>query len=201
MLTQPHGPWPLGAQRCTNRDWPGPSSTISESDVTGDKNACIPNNSVPQTSGYANSPHVDRSLQPFDLNQIPKSSSLHVIELTIVSCNVEVHLYESCLPFRSIRKGMSATQAESIRKSFRDYVLRHGGVDDASPMLETTLIRDGSYCGRRFSLSGYSAIWFIDEQQVKLYGQNGTLLQSTSSRTFCLGIPAATEVEETRRAA
>ena len=96
---------------------------------------------------------------------------------------------------------MSATQAESIRKSFRDYVLRHGGVDDASPMLETTLIRDGSYCGRRFSLSGYSAIWFIDEQQVKLYGQNGTLLQSTSSRTFCLGIPAATEVEETRRAA
>lgn len=85
---------------------------------------------------------------------------------------------------------MSATQAELVRKSFRDFVLRNGGVELSSLMLETTLIRDGAYCGRKFTLSGYSIIWFIDEQQIKLFGQNGSLLQSMSLQDFCMGIPS-----------
>jgi hypothetical protein len=83
---------------------------------------------------------------------------------------------------------MSATQAESVRKSFRDFVIRNGGAESSSLMLETTLIRDGSYCGRKFSWSGYSIIWFIDEQQIKLFGQNGSLLQSMSITNFCSGL-------------
>ncbi len=85
---------------------------------------------------------------------------------------------------------MSSTQAEMVRKSFRDFVLRNGGDESSSLMLETTLIRDGAYCGRKFSLSGYSIIWFIDEQQIKLFGQNGSLLQSMPLRDFFSGIPA-----------
>jgi hypothetical protein len=86
---------------------------------------------------------------------------------------------------------MSATQAELVRKSFRDFVFRNGGDESSSLMLETTLIRDGAYCGRKFSLSGYSIIWFIDEQQIKLFGQSGSLLQSMSLRDFFSGIPAS----------
>jgi hypothetical protein len=86
---------------------------------------------------------------------------------------------------------MSSTQAELVRKSFRNFVFRNGGDESSSLMLETTLIRDGAYCGRKFSLFGYSIIWFIDEQQIKLFDQNGSLLQSMPLRDFCLGIPAS----------
>jgi hypothetical protein len=96
---------------------------------------------------------------------------------------------------------MSSTQAESVRKSFRDFVRRHSGAEPPSAMLETTLIRDGSYCGRRFSLMGYALIWFIDEQQIKLFGQNGSLLKSIPAADFCKDIPMLRVSDETRRAA
>lgn len=96
---------------------------------------------------------------------------------------------------------MSSSQAESVRNSFRDFVRLHGGTDYLAPIFETTLIRDGSYCGRKFSLSGFSIIWFIDEQQVKLFGQNGSLLESRSLRDFCVASPATPEGQEIRRAA
>ena len=44
-------------------------------------------------------------------------------------------------------------------------------------------------------------IWFIDEQQIKLYGQNGALIRSMAAREFCEGIAISAEVHETRRAA
>lgn len=96
---------------------------------------------------------------------------------------------------------MSPSQAESIRKSFRDFVRRYSGIEPPSTLLETTLIRNGSYCGRRFSLLGFSVIWFIDEQQIKLYGQNGALIRSMAARDFCEGIAIPAEMQEIRRAA
>ncbi|MFO0012839.1 MAG: hypothetical protein ACK553_08865 [Planctomycetota bacterium] len=96
---------------------------------------------------------------------------------------------------------MNVSQAESIRKAFRDFVRRRSGVELSSTMLETTLIRNGSYCGRRFSVMGFSLIWFIDEQQIKLYGQDGGLIQSMTSREFCDRGLAPAAMQEFRRAA
>jgi len=80
---------------------------------------------------------------------------------------------------------MNSSHAESVRRSFREYVRRNTGMDPPLTLLETTLVRGGAYCGRRFSALGYSVIWFIDEQQVKLYGQDGSLLKSQSLQEFC----------------
>jgi hypothetical protein len=46
------------------------------------------------------------------------------------------------------------------------------------------LIRGGHYCGRRFtSPSGRTAIWFIEEDQLKLYDSQGELaLAARASR-------------------
>lgn len=44
-------------------------------------------------------------------------------------------------------------------------------------------------------------IWFIDEQQIKLYGQNGALIRSMAASDFCEGIAIPAEMQETRRAA
>jgi hypothetical protein len=96
---------------------------------------------------------------------------------------------------------MSASQAQSVRKAFQHWVRRYVGGELSSTVLETTLIRDGSYCGRRFSSQGFSIIWFIDEQQVKFYGQDGSLLRSMSATEFCETVPTAERYQEIRRVA
>jgi hypothetical protein len=40
---------------------------------------------------------------------------------------------------------------------------------------ESILIRDGFYCGRRFRFGPYSAIWFIEENQLKIFDERGAL--------------------------
>ncbi|MCG8652422.1 MAG: hypothetical protein MI861_21455 [Pirellulales bacterium] len=41
---------------------------------------------------------------------------------------------------------------------------------------ESILIRDGFYCGRRFDLGAYRAVWFLEEDQLKIYARGGDLV-------------------------
>ena len=54
-----------------------------------------------------------------------------------------------------------------------------------SPILgdwcETILIRDGFYCGRRFTAENRRAIWFHEEQVIKFYGPDGDFLSSCAT--------------------
>jgi len=95
---------------------------------------------------------------------------------------------------------MSTNIAESIRSSLTAVVSQRAAVDSQATILETTLIRNGSFCGRRFSLAGFSVVWFQEEGQVKLYSPLGTLEQSCSVSQFC-SIGAASGSAEVRRAA
>ncbi|MCI0359203.1 MAG: hypothetical protein L0211_12050 [Planctomycetaceae bacterium] len=51
------------------------------------------------------------------------------------------------------------------------------GQAEPEPMRETILIRDGCYCGRRFETDAATAVWFLEENQVKVYQADGTLAQ------------------------
>lgn len=46
---------------------------------------------------------------------------------------------------------------------------------------ESILIRDGFYCGRCFQLPGFRAIWFFEEEQIKVYRSTGELLATFSA--------------------
>ena len=47
---------------------------------------------------------------------------------------------------------------------------------DGSPILsESILIRDGFYCGRRFELGSHRAVWFLEEDVLKIYSRQGEL--------------------------
>jgi len=93
---------------------------------------------------------------------------------------------------------MSTNIAESLRSSLHS-IVSDLVVVDGNTIHESTLVRNGSYCGRRFSLAGYSLVWFQEEGQVKLYGPLGNLEQSCSVGQFCIaGRSSSTEV---RRAA
>ena len=66
-----------------------------------------------------------------------------------------------------------------IRSFIRHKFARFSGSTDVVPS-EAMLIRDGYFCGRRFSGGGYEAVWFIEENQIKFYDREGSLLESLS---------------------
>jgi hypothetical protein len=95
---------------------------------------------------------------------------------------------------------MSTNIAESLRISMQTLISERGNIVDKSSITETTLIRNGAFCGRRFSLAGFSLVWFQEEGQVKLYGPEGALEQSCSVSQFCISA-RQTISREIRRAA
>ena len=53
--------------------------------------------------------------------------------------------------------------------------LHLGASDDVR---EAILIRGGSYCGRKFEGANGSALWFLEENQVKFFDISGKVLET-----------------------
>jgi len=69
-----------------------------------------------------------------------------------------------------------ASVTESVRRVVSQAFARLGHVEPAE-IRETILIRDGYYCGRRFETDAATAVWFVEENQVKVYRADGTIAQ------------------------
>ena len=50
-------------------------------------------------------------------------------------------------------------------------------LSDGHAPRESLLLRDGLYCGRRFEAEGGHALWFVEEDQLKIFGPDGRVLQ------------------------
>ena len=61
---------------------------------------------------------------------------------------------------------------ELVRASFAQL-----GADKEAQMSEHILIRDDLYCGRRFRCGDLQAVWFIEENEIKVYGPDGTVVR------------------------
>jgi hypothetical protein len=68
---------------------------------------------------------------------------------------------------------------ESIRSEVRQRLTELGAIGES--VAETCLLQDSAYCGRRFSLGGFQAVWFLEENQLKYFGPSGELLSSDSA--------------------
>jgi hypothetical protein len=53
---------------------------------------------------------------------------------------------------------------------------------DDSSLCETVLIRDGHYCGHRFSNDQFNAVWFFEENEIKVYDADRKLIRVESYR-------------------
>lgn len=51
------------------------------------------------------------------------------------------------------------------------------GIDASEELRETVLIRGGMYCGRRFEAVAGTALWFVEEDQVKILNGSGKVLR------------------------
>ena len=68
-----------------------------------------------------------------------------------------------------------ASVTESVRRLVSQTFAQLGQIEQGE-IRETILIRDGYYCGRRFETDAASAVWFVEENQVKVYRADGTVV-------------------------
>jgi len=73
-----------------------------------------------------------------------------------------------------------ASLLELIRQHVRQSFSRLGA-SRSEDVCETILIRDGFYCGRRFAVGSYRAVWFLEEHVVKFYGEKGEFISMIST--------------------
>ena len=93
-----------------------------------------------------------------------------VAQLLSESCSIPPHprVIQPTMPVESV--------LERIRNGIRTVMAqwsRHAGEIEQ----ETILIQNGHYCGRRFRSSELEAVWFLEEEQLKLYHRDGSLLE------------------------
>ena len=67
-----------------------------------------------------------------------------------------------------------AELTDLVRQLIADSFEKIGAMDEEG-LHETILIRGGYYCGRRFKANNHEAIWFIEEKQIKFYGDASDL--------------------------
>ncbi len=68
----------------------------------------------------------------------------------------------------------------AIRQIVREIFAELGQAEDCQAT-EHILLRDDIYCGRRFQADGLQAIWFIEENEVKIYARDGSVARVLSS--------------------
>jgi hypothetical protein len=65
---------------------------------------------------------------------------------------------------------------EGIRQTIRG-AFAELGASEGLRMSEHILIRNDLYCGRRFRCGTFEAVWFIEENQIKIHGSDGTVVR------------------------
>lgn len=67
-----------------------------------------------------------------------------------------------------------AEALKAVRHAVRSSFIQLG-VADGFQLNEHILLRRDVYCGRRFLAEGLQAIWFVEEDQVKIHARNGAV--------------------------
>ena len=78
---------------------------------------------------------------------------------------------------------MPPVNAQALRRSFAEQLGIPIEIAESN-IRESLLIIDGIYCGRRFSLDGYTLTWFVEENQVKMMSPQGQLVTACSPSAF-----------------
>lgn len=74
---------------------------------------------------------------------------------------------------------------QAVRRAVHEAFAEQNG-DDVD-VIESILLRDSAYCGRRFAAGGRQAIWFVEENQVKFYSASGSVTDVLSASELIHG--------------
>ncbi len=71
---------------------------------------------------------------------------------------------------------LATVRARLLRWLSDENPTQHSSSPTTNPIVsESILVRDGFYCGRRFNLSDHRAVWFLEEDELKIYSADGVL--------------------------
>ncbi len=72
----------------------------------------------------------------------------------------------------------NSQRLSTVRAALRKWISeRHPDQGDCDRALsEALLIRDGYFCGRRFRFQLYHAVWFLEEDEVKIHTPQGEVV-------------------------
>jgi len=72
----------------------------------------------------------------------------------------------------------NSQRLSSVRNALRQWISERqpDAVDLHEPASEAMLIRDGFFCGRRFRFTNYQAVWFLEEDELKIRDAHGSVL-------------------------
>lgn len=90
----------------------------------------------------------------------------------------------------------NAMRLEEVR-GFLESWFRKAHPSNPWSATESILISDGHYCGRRFAFGPYTAIWFVEENQVKIFDPDG----SVAVRKDCAELFVEEPIYQMKRAA
>lgn len=71
----------------------------------------------------------------------------------------------------------NSQRLQIVRQRVAEWLTSHGYAVPEE-ISESILIRDGFYCGRRFKLDECTAVWFTEDDQIKIYDSESKLLTS-----------------------
>jgi hypothetical protein len=84
-------------------------------------------------------------------------------------------------PIFRLHKMHQAHLTDSVRRQITQVFVDLGDIEPVE-LRETIMIRDGSYCGRRFEGRAASAVWFAEENQIKVFRADGTIARVVEAR-------------------
>jgi hypothetical protein len=73
---------------------------------------------------------------------------------------------------------------EQVRRLVNDVFLNELGASNGQKVRETMLIRSGNYCGHRFQMGPFQAVWFIEEDELKFSGADGQTVRTLTVSTI-----------------
>lgn len=88
----------------------------------------------------------------------------------------------------------STSITEQVRHLVNDVFLTELGAPKDEKIRETMLIRNGNYCGHKFQMGPFQAVWFIEEDELKFSGEKGQTVRTMTVSTML------SETEQSRAA-
>ena len=107
------------------------------------------------------------------------------------------------IAFSDDRSMTNSQRLASVRERFLQWLLDAEDVQtaadpaQASIRRESILIRDEFYCGRRFHTDLYDAVWFIEEDELKIFRADGSLAASLQGSELDASKPVESKTTET----
>ena len=106
-------------------------------------------------------------------------------------------------PGRAKHRMTNSQRLATVRQCLNRWLARQSTqvqdeLEESHHWRESILVRDGFYCGRRFVADAYEAIWFLEEDELKISNHLGEVLGAYTPQEISEWVAALPEDQTTQ---